>query len=190
MQSSVLPGAELPLREALIKIKKDVFQKLNCEFDLFRTWSSLVEKILSSFSLMDPASINTSESKQLTEIIIATLCMPEFQFYYTPFFKSISKNCYILGQWDNGLLLWLRQRNAWFDSLFGLDFPFEYAKYPYGDSMAILNHKQLSDLAAALRDTAPFLAGDQQLTACHSRFNDLAVRALEVPGHTLALSME
>ena len=186
-QHLALPEIEAPLREALVTMESAEFQKLNHESDLLRTWSSLIQKALNDSW---QSELHFDDDQQLMEILIATLCMPEFQFYYTSISGSISRNCFYLGQWDHGLLLSLRQHNAWFDSLFNSDFPFEYGKYVYGSAMAILNRKQLNDLVTALRETAPLLTENPDLLACLGRFYDLATRVIERPDFTLVISME
>ncbi len=179
------------LEEALKRAQDQAFLEYNNKTTIVKSWPWLLPRVLQLTQDDKLSELSAAETRELTEVLVALLCMPRFQSYYIAVSSAISETCFILGQWDGGLLLFLRQHSPWFDRLFAWDFPFDYAEYPYGKSMALFTREQLRQCREALSSTAsPSNMLNKELLIHYNRLSKLLNEAWEVSKYTLALSTE
>lgn len=176
---TVGPAAKEALAASLAYVQSKEFQAYNRAFSLVTTWPAHLTTAIQSAAV--------KQADALIEILVATLCLPKFQQYYTPDTEMLSENCFLLGEWDQGLLIFLQQNSDFWAHLFGADFPFEYAAYPYGESMALLTETQLKtchETLLALQGVLP-----EQMRLAFDRLLNLLQQSQADRGYTLALSL-
>jgi hypothetical protein len=125
--------------------------------EAFREWHS---DFLGSYwhekwsELIDNLSDNASPeaAKKISEVFIASACMPEFQGSYSCN-RVVSPNLVPLSDYDGALYGVLADTSRWFDQLF-LERLMRPEKYGVGAAMIILNHVDLSRLQVVIAEVA------------------------------------
>jgi hypothetical protein len=178
------------IKQATARVDSESFRKLNEELSSVASWPQVLRRYLGIVEAGKASELEPEAGRELSEMLVASLCMPDFQAYYTLFSATISEATFILGQWDEGLLCFLRENTGWFDTLFAADAPLNVAPFPYGQSMAVLTRRQVEECRRALDLAAPRVAPQEGLARQHARLAGLVARAAASTERTLALTSQ
>lgn len=166
------------------------FVKYNNEFSIIEDWPKLLKKAIPVNQEKTVRTFNEDTKKELIGIIIALLCMPKFQFYYTSGTSTVSEYCFNLGRWDGKLLATLQRHTDWFNQIFEWDYPYKRPEYGYGNAMALLTPDQVKGSEKALDSAAVICENSEKLLHHYTRLYNLVKQSILNPAYTIAICEE
>lgn len=139
--------------------------------DEFLRWNRSASWLIAAWKERLDAAINGRSDiavGQVSDILVALHCMPEFQFSYQSSFE-ISPTLVSLGDDDGGLYGILRDADPWFDQYFQDAFVMRHERYAYGQAMFLVTREELPNLQRAARQVDVAICS-RYCAEAHQRF--------------------
>ncbi|MBN2736491.1 MAG: hypothetical protein JXR70_05880 [Spirochaetales bacterium] len=167
------------IEEALHVTTSPEFSFYNHDFSIVEDWPQLLKGFIQELHSFNKINLTLETANEYIECIIALLCMPKFQFYYTSLTTNISENYIALGRFDGRLLGQLQKNTNWFNKIFEWDFPFDRPDFKYGDAMALFTPTQLMECEKELKALSNFFSDNEKVRYHYNRLYRLVTKVTE-----------